>query len=99
MATSIPRSSTHKGVSESQRRESSPSPLERRVSFWAVCGVSCGAPPDERKSFMKFCVTDAIRPVLFSPRQLDARGPFNRYFNSSKRASRSYFPAAFSALP
>ena len=42
---------------------SSPRPLERRVSFCTGCGVSACVPLDEpRKSFMKFCVTDAIRP-------------------------------------
>src|SRR5208282_2035851 len=56
-----PRSRTQMGVSPSQRRESSPSPLERRVSFWTACAVAVSVPPDEpRKSFMKFWDTDAI---------------------------------------
>src|SRR6266702_1033574 len=72
-----PRSRTHIGRSASHARESSPSPLERRVSFWAACGVAVSAPLDEpRKSFMKFCVTDAIRP--YTP-----PGPRRRYPNPS----------------
>src|SRR5579864_6548564 len=56
-----PRSSTQSGVSTFHKRESSPRPLERRVSFSAECEVAVSDVPDEpRKSFMKFCVTDAI---------------------------------------
>src|ERR1700741_465227 len=56
-----PRSSTQSGVSLSQTRARAARPLERRVSFCGSCGVAASVPPDEpRKSFMKFCVTDAI---------------------------------------
>src|SRR5271165_740165 len=56
-----PRSSTQSGVSTFHKRESSPRPLERRVSFSAAWDVVASDEPDEpRKSFMKFCVTDAI---------------------------------------
>src|ERR1035437_2417988 len=99
-----PRSSTHSGVSASHARESAPRPLERRVSFWAACGVVASVPPDElRKSFMKFWVTDAIRPARrlaqddFYAKTLNR--PLNQHFNSRRGAGGSYFPAAFSALP
>src|SRR5580692_8302371 len=58
-----PRSSTHKGVSVSQVRATSPSPLERRASLCELCadGGGSGRPNEPRKSFMKFWVTDAIQ--------------------------------------
>src|SRR3984957_15264660 len=65
-----PRSSTHNGVSVSQLRATSPSPLERRLSRCEVCADEVGSgPPDEpRKSFMKFWVTDAIQFREIEPR-------------------------------
>src|SRR5215472_12209151 len=93
-----PRSRMHRLFSVSQVRASSPRPLERRVSFCDVCvgeGV-CGPPDEPRKSFMKFCVTDAIPISARSLRPLSPEYqscPSDRRLLQSKYAASKYLPS------
>src|SRR5579863_1750207 len=64
-----PRSSTHRPWADSQVRDSSLKPLERRVSFCAPCPGMVSAPDEPRKSFMKFCETDDILDSTSRPFQ------------------------------
>src|SRR5271157_1352798 len=65
-----PRSRMQRSSAVSQRRDNSPRPLERRVSFGEPCAGTVSGPDEPRKSFMKFCETDDIltflTPVLLS---------------------------------
>src|ERR1700691_2753859 len=60
-----PRSRTQRSSVDSQMRDSTPNPLERRVSFCGPCAATASAPDDPRNSFMKFCETDDIQTTRF----------------------------------
>src|SRR5216684_320153 len=55
-----PKSRTQSPSADSQARDNSPIPLERRVSFCELCAGVVSGPDEPRKSFMKFCETDEI---------------------------------------
>src|SRR5260370_15953725 len=55
-----PKSRTQRPWADSQVRDNSPRPLERRVSFCEPCAGTVSGPDEPRKSFMKFCETDNI---------------------------------------
>src|SRR5712671_2462697 len=55
-----PKSRTQSPSADSQLRDSSPRPLERRVNFCEPCAGVVSGPDEPRKSFMKFCETDDI---------------------------------------
>src|SRR5581483_4214183 len=57
-----PRSSTHKASCDDSVRETSPMPLERRVSFCAgaLLVVSAGPADDPRKNLIRLIATGAV---------------------------------------
>src|SRR5271163_1882062 len=55
-----PRSRMQRSSPDSQRRDNSPKPLERRVNFCEPCAGMVSGPDEPRKSFMKVCETDDI---------------------------------------
>src|SRR5208337_1468683 len=62
LAEVAPMSSTHNPSSEFNRRETSPMPLDRRVSFCGTAGVAVWF-EELRKNFIRLSETDAIRSI------------------------------------
>src|SRR5208337_3420527 len=105
-----PMSRMQRCSSESSRRESSISPLERRVSLgdaW-VERVSGLEPDGPRKSFMRFCVTAGITVASLQesmPYRKDGKGAQTRFENSPliRLAARNrgclHFGALLTRLP